>query len=82
MVKHLTGIVCPGAAVVVARRTGNAQPCFFMGEELRQAEECFLERCARYYDELHEALKGPQKPLEAHSRDEEEESITEASEAA
>ena len=57
MVKHLTGIVCPGAAVVVARRTGNAQAHYVMGDDLRKAEECFLERCARYYDELHERMK-------------------------
>ena len=82
MVKHLTGIICPGAAVVVARRTGNAQPYFFMGDELRNAEECFLERCARYYDELHDALRGPQEPLEAACSGEQEESITESPEAA
>lgn len=57
MVKHLTGIECVGAAVVVARRTGNAQPYFFMGDELRQAEYCFLERCSQYYDQLHERMK-------------------------
>lgn len=82
MVKHLTGIVCPGAAVVVARRTGNAQPYFFMGEELRKAEYCFLERCNQYFDQLHDSLRDTQEPQEAPYEQQERDSITEPPQAA
>ena len=82
MVKHLTGIVCSSAAIVVARRTGNAQVHSLTADELRQAEKCFLERCARYYDELHDALRGTHKPLEAALDPIHRDSITEPPQAA
>ena len=57
MLQHLTGIKPIGGAIVVARRTGAPQAYIIEGEELEEQEQIFLERCSRYFDELHERLK-------------------------
>jgi ATP-dependent exoDNAse (exonuclease V) beta subunit len=46
---HLTGIVAPSAAIVVARRTGAPSVTMLGNAELRLAEEAFLERVERYF---------------------------------
>jgi hypothetical protein len=46
---HLTGIVAPSAAIVVARRTGAPSVTVLGEAELRQAEDDFLQRVARYF---------------------------------
>ena len=46
---HLTGIVAPSAAIVVARRTGAPQVTLLTERDLRRAEEVFLERVGRYF---------------------------------
>ena len=57
MLQHLTGIKPIGGAIVVARRTGEPEAYLVEGEELEEQEQLFLERCSRYFDELHERLK-------------------------
>ena len=46
---HLTGIVAPSAAIVVARRTGAPQVTLLSERDLRRAEDDFLERVGRYF---------------------------------
>jgi len=46
---HLTGIVAPSAAIVVARRTGAPSVTLLGEAELRLAEDNFLERVGRYF---------------------------------
>lgn len=47
--KHLTGIQAPSAAIVLARRTGAPSVTMLSGEQLRLAEDAFLERCQTYF---------------------------------
>ena len=47
-----TGIQVEQAAIVLARRTGAPSVTLVRGQELRDAEQRFLERCARYFDSL------------------------------
>lgn len=50
--RHLTGIQAEAGAVVIARRSGASEVRMLNKWELRGAEQEFLERLARYYDEL------------------------------
>ena len=50
--KERTGIEVDQAAIVLARRTGAPSVTLVRGQELRDAEQRFLERCARYFDSL------------------------------
>ena len=52
-----TGIRVPGAAVVVARRSGEPQAHYLDRDALTEASRAFSERCNRYFDELHERLQ-------------------------
>ena len=60
-----TGIHVPGAAVVVARRSGEPQAHYLDRDALTAASEAFTERCNRYFDELHERLQAQKKEAEA-----------------
>jgi ATP-dependent exoDNAse (exonuclease V) beta subunit len=51
--RHLTGIQAKGAIVVVARRAGPPNIRELSALELRGAESRYLERCDKYFDELH-----------------------------
>ena len=51
--RHLTGIQAKGAYVVVARRAGPPNIRELSALELRGAECRYLERCDKYFDELH-----------------------------
>lgn len=52
--RHLTGIQAVGGLIVVARRAGKPDVRELSALEVRGAESRFLERCAIYYDNLHE----------------------------
>jgi hypothetical protein len=54
--KHLTGLTPTGAVIVLARRCGAPNIHWMTPEELQQAEESFLERCHRYFDQLQNAI--------------------------
>ena len=56
--RHLTGIQAAGGLIVVARRAGKPDVRELSALELRGAESRFLERCADYYDTLHNQLSG------------------------
>ncbi len=47
--KHLTGIVVPQAAIVLARRTGPPEVTILNEYELQEAGENFLRRCESYF---------------------------------
>ena len=47
-----TGIQVDQAVIVLARRTGAPAVTIVKGQQLRDAEQRFLERCARYFDSL------------------------------
>ena len=53
ILKHMTGIQAIGGAVVVARRSGEPVTTLLTQEELLEAEQCFLERAERHFDQLH-----------------------------
>jgi len=57
--KHLTGLTPTGAVIVLARRCGKPNIHWMTPEELQQAEESFLERCHRYFEQLHSSLTDP-----------------------
>jgi hypothetical protein len=57
--KHLTGLTPTGAVIVLARRCGAPNIHWMTPEELQQAEESFLERCHRYFEQLHSSLTDP-----------------------
>ncbi len=61
MLKHLTGIEPTAGAIVTARRSGEPVTTMLNGEELTAAENRFLERCERFFDELH--IERHSKPL-------------------
>jgi len=50
--KERTGIEVDQAAIVLARRTGAPAVTIVKGQELKDAEQRFLERCSRYFDNL------------------------------
>ena len=50
--RHLTGIQAEAGAVVIARRSGAPEVRMLNKWELRGAEQEFLDRLARYYEEL------------------------------
>ena len=52
ILKHMTGIQAIGGAVVVARRSGEPVTTLLNQEELLEAEQCFLERAERHFDQL------------------------------
>ena len=52
MLRHRTGIQAVGGAVVVARRSGAPTVTHLDTDELRDASERFLGRCADYYADL------------------------------
>ena len=47
--RHGTGLEVPQAAIVLARRTGAPEVTLMGSEELREAEQAFLERVARFH---------------------------------
>ena len=47
--RHGTGLEVPQAAIVLARRTGPPEVTLMGSEELREAEEAFLERVERFH---------------------------------
>lgn len=47
--KHLTGIVVPQAAIVLARRTGPPEVTILNQYELEEAGDRFLQRCESYF---------------------------------
>ena len=49
--RYLTGLEAPGAAIVVARRTGAPEVTFLGTAELKDAEKRFLERVDRFMSE-------------------------------
>ncbi len=53
MLKHLTGIEAKAGAIVTARRSGEPVTTLLDREALTAAEDRFLERCERFFDELH-----------------------------
>ena len=53
ILRHMTGIQAIGGAVVVARRSGEPVTTLLNQEELLEAEQCFLERAERHFDQLH-----------------------------
>lgn len=57
--RHLTGIQATGGLIVVARRAGQPDVRELSALEVRGAETRFLERCAKYYDDLHKQLSSP-----------------------
>ena len=62
MLKNLTGIQALGGAVVVARRSGAPTVELLDQSALIEAQESFLERCHRYFDEIYlDLLRNPQK---------------------
>jgi len=54
---HLTGLKPTGAAIVLARRCGNPNIHTMTRAELDDAEQSFLERCHRYFENLHSQLQ-------------------------
>ena len=50
--KYLTSIEVDAGAVVIARRSGAPEVRMLNKWEMRGAEQQFLERCVRYYEEL------------------------------
>ncbi len=52
ILKHMTGIQAIGGAVVVARRSGEPVTTLLNQEELIEAENAFLERAERHFDQL------------------------------
>ena len=64
MLNYRTGIQAQGAAVVVARRSGAPTVEMLDLDELKKAEDRYLERCARYFAEypLADILKAPEAP--------------------
>ena len=50
--KERTGIEVDQAAIVLARRTGAPSVTLVRGQELRDAEQRFLERCSRYFSDI------------------------------
>jgi len=54
---HLTGLKPTGAAIVLARRCGNPNIHYMTRAELDEAEQSFLERCHRYFENLHSQLQ-------------------------
>jgi hypothetical protein len=54
--KHLTGLKPTGAAVVLARRCGKPNVHYMSLSELEEAEQSFLERCHRYFENLQTAI--------------------------
>ena len=52
ILKNMTGIQAIGGAVVVARRSGAPVTTLLNQEQLLEAEECFLERSIRHFDQL------------------------------
>jgi hypothetical protein len=50
--KYLTAIEVDAGAVVIARRSGAPEVRMLNKWEMRGAEQQFLERCVRYYEEL------------------------------
>ncbi len=59
ILKNMTGIQAIGGAVVVARRCGEPVATMLDLDQLLEAEEAFLERAERHFDQLHasQALK-------------------------
>jgi ATP-dependent exoDNAse (exonuclease V) beta subunit len=55
--KHLTGLQPTGAAIVLARRCGKPNIHYMTRDELEQAENSFMDRCHRYFENLHSSLK-------------------------
>ena len=55
MLKHLTGIEAKAGAIVTARRSGEPVTTLLDREALTAAEDRFLERCERFFDELHDS---------------------------
>ena len=54
---HLTGLKPTGAAIVLARRCGTPNIHYMSARELADAEQSFLERCHRYFENLHSQLQ-------------------------
>jgi hypothetical protein len=54
---HLTGLRPTGAAIVLARRCGTPNIHTMSARELADAEQSFLERCHRYFENLHSQLR-------------------------
>ena len=52
ILKHMPGIQAIGGAVVVARRSGEPVTTLLNQEELLEAEQCFLKRAERHFDQL------------------------------
>ena len=48
--RHGTGLEVPQAAIVLARRTGAPEVTLMGAQELREAEEAFLERVERFHE--------------------------------
>ena len=48
--RHGTGLEVPQAAIVLARRTGAPEVTLMSAQELREAEEAFLERVERFHE--------------------------------
>lgn len=57
--KHLTGLRPTGAAIVLARRCGEPNVHYMTPAEIKEAEDSFLERCHRYFEQLHSSLTDP-----------------------
>lgn len=57
--KHLTGLKPTGAAIILARRCGAPNVHYMSAAEIKKAEESFLERCHRYFEQLHSNLTDP-----------------------
>lgn len=57
--KHLTGLRPTGAAIVLARRCGEPNVHYMTPAEIKEAEDSFLERCHRYFEQLHSNLTDP-----------------------
>ena len=52
ILKHMTGIQAIGGAVVVARRSGEPVTTLLTQEELIEAENAFLERAERHFEQI------------------------------
>ena len=50
--REMTGINVPAGAIVLARRTGAPDVTLLTADQLREAEQRFLERCERYFASL------------------------------
>ena len=64
MLNYRTGIQAQGAAVVVARRSGAPTVEMLDLDQLKAAEDRYLERCVRYFSEypLSDILNAPKAP--------------------